>query len=1036
MRTLFCSFLRSWMINSRSVRWAVLLLCLPLASRVGLAQAAGGSVSGTVVDSTGGAIPNATIQVKGTNTGVVLSTVTNATGYYEFPSVLPGSYTETVHAPGFSDSTTDSFEVSTGQRASIPIALQVGAVAEKVSVSAAAQLMNATSSDLGTEVTPEKVANLPLNERSFFPLIGLQPGVNASSGASAQNGRGGFEVNGAPGLSNNILLDGVDATFGETNGIGAGSGSITNTLSIDAISEFRTLSSVPSAEYGRASGGILTISTKSGTNNFHGGLFEYFRNDILDANTWTNKHANPIVAKPELRYNDFGGNIGGPIFHNRAFFFFNYEGDRVVSGSTVSGETATPALINSVSNPQIAKELSLMPAPTSTTSNPLVGMYVGNRDTRTNENLYMIRGDSFFGNHHIIARYNYNTQLQQIQQFRPNDNQDYPITFHNAVLSDIWTLSSNKVNEIRIGLDRNLVNRNVDTYFTDPTQSWLIITGFFSSDTTQSLLYFQTTTYGFVDNFTLVHGKHSFTFGTDDRDDPSRRTQNTSPRTTYASLADLQTDTPSLVAVSFGGPKHLLSTDYSAYAEDNFRISSRFTVNYGLRYDYFTPFKGAFNVTGSNWAGPLSNSKSHDFMTEDRFNFSPRLGVIYDVLGNHKLIARAGAGLMFVPPQSFFEYSSAFVDPRLPFDASFTPSQAPPGFSTTYPISRTVVSNIEANPNLIPAGLSFGEFIAQYNHPDEYSENWNANVQYQFTPSLYTQVAYVGMNDLHEIATSLPNNFLPGTCATTACATGVRPYPALGIVDYNVFGGVTQYDGLQVSLDYRRSSLAQADLYYTYAVQNQTWGSTASNGNGQSTLQDPNNGKGSRGPSSGFIRNRVAGVFLVNPPVPSFAAGNVIGRGALGGWGIQGIVSMNGGQALNVLANKDLVRNGYTAGTRPDHVAGTSYYAPSNTDNAAGYAVWLNSAAFDVTTPYNAQRYGNLSFDAVRGPRSVNLDASVIKHIPVYHEQHVDFRIEMFNILNHANLNNPNTTVGNPNFGLVTTRSDSRKIQFGLRYAF
>ncbi len=159
-----------------------------------------------------------------------------------------------------------------------------------------------------------------------------------------------------------------------------------------------------------------------------------------------------------------------------------------------------------------------------------------------------------------MARYNYNTQLQQIQQFRPNDNQDYPITFHNAALSDIWTIDSSKVNELRLGLlTGNLVNRNVDTYFTDPTQSFLMITGFFNSDTTQSLLYFQTTTYGLVDNFTLIHGKHSLTFGTDNRYDPSRRTQNTSPRSTYASLADVQTDTPSLIAVSFGGPKHLRS---------------------------------------------------------------------------------------------------------------------------------------------------------------------------------------------------------------------------------------------------------------------------------------------------------------------------------------------------------------------------------------------------------------------------------------------------------------------------------------------
>jgi carboxypeptidase family protein len=1021
-------------------RGAALIVCLLafsiFSASIGMAQAAGGSISGTVQDSTGSAIPSATVEARNTATGIILTTTTNSTGFYEFPSVLPGTYTTTVKSKGFSDRTTKTYEVSTGVRQNISVTMQIGAVTEQVDVSAAEQLMNVTSSDLGTEVSPEKVKNLPLNERNFFPLIGLQPGVNASAGASAQNGRGGFEVNGAPGLSNNILLDGVDATFGETNGIGAGAGSITNTLSIDAIGEFRTLSSVPSAQYGRASGGILTISTKSGTNTFHGGAFEFFRNDVLDANTWVNKHSNPIVKKPELRYNDFGGNIGGPFIRNRAFFFVNYEGDRVVSGSSTSGETATPALIASVSNPQIAKELSLMPAPTSATSNPLVGMFVGNRDTISNENLFLSRADTYLGAHHILARYNYNTQLQQIQQFRPNDNQDYPITFQNAALSDIWTIDSTKVNELRLGLDRNLVNRNVDTYFTDPTQSFLIITGFFNSDTTQSLLYFQTTTYGLVDNFTLIHGKHSLTFGTDNRDDPSRRTQNTSPRSTYASLGDLQTDTPSLIAVSFGGPKHLLSTQISAYAEDNYRVTSRFTLNYGLRYDYFTPFRGAYNITGSDPFGPLSSDKNHDFFTENKFNFAPRVGAIVDPFSNHKVVFRAGFGLMFIPPQAFFQYSSAFADPRLPFDASFTPSQAPAGFSTAYPISRTVVANIQANPNLIPAGLSFGEFIAQYHHPDEYSENWNANVQYQFTKDLYAQISYVGLNDLHEVATSLPNQFEPGTCATTACSGGIRPVPPLGIIDYNIFGGVTQYNGLLASVDYRHGSLASADFYYTYSSQNQTWASSGSNGNGQSTLQDPNNGQTSRGPSPGFQRNRATIVFLVNPPAPSFVSGSAIGRNVLGGWSVQGVATMNSGQALNVLANKDLVRNGYTSGTRPDHAPGQSYYLAGTPDNAAGYPIWLNSAAFDVNTPYNAHRYGNVSFDAVQGPGSVNLDSSIIKHIPIYKEQHLDFRFEMFNVFNHANLSNPNTTVGNPNFGLITTRSDSRKIQFGLKYSF
>ncbi len=1009
---------------------------VPLLSGTSLfGQAAGGSLGGVVTDPSGAQIPGAIISLQNVDTGVQQTTVTNATGFYVFPSLLPGTYKETVHATGYADRSTTTFNVTTGVQQTIPVSLELGTVTETLDVSATSQLLNTTTSDLGTTISAEKVQNLPLNERNFFPLIGLQPGVNASAGANAQNGRGGFEVNGAPGLSNNILIDGVDGTFGETNGIGSGAGSITNTLSIDTIAEFRLLSSVPSAEFGRASGGVLTIATKSGANAFHGGVFEYFRNDVLDANTWTNKHANPIVAKPELRYNDFGIDLGGPIRKDKAFFFGNYEGDRTVVGNTVSGLTASPALIASVANPAIKQELSLMPAPTTTTTNPLVGMFVGNRVTISNENLFMGRGDVYLGKHHGIARYNYNTQLQQIEQFRANDSQNYPISFHNALISDVWTISSNKVNETRVGLDRNIVNRNLSTYTTDPTQSWIIITGFFSSDSTQSQLDFQTTTYSFVDNFTLVKGRHTLTFGTDDRYDPSRRTQFTNPRNTYASLADLQNDKASSIAVSFGGPKHLISTDYAAYVQDNFRVAPRLTFNVGLRYDYFTPFTGAFNVTGSAFSGPLSSDRNHAFFTENRFNFAPRLGFVMDAYGNQKLIVRGAIGLMFVPPQSFFQYSSAFVDPRLPFDASFTPSQAPPGFAIAYPISKATIANLQANPNQIPAGLSFGEFITQYNHPDEYSENRNFNVQYQITPGLYTQIAYVGLNDLHEVASSLPNQFNPGTCATTACATGVRPFPSLGAVTYNVFNGVTLYNGLQGTLSYRKPGIVQADIYYTYASQTQTWASAGTNGNGQSTLQDPNNGKTSKGPSQGFIRNRAVGVFLVNAPTPRFAAGSFLGSESLGGWSVQGIITMTSGQALNVLANRDLVRNGYTAGTRPDLVQGASPYL-FGTRTSENNATWLNPAAFDAVTPYNALRYGNLGFDAVRGPNAVNVDASLIKHIVLLREQHLDLRFEFFNILNHANLNNPNTTVGNPNFGIVTTRSDSRKIQLAARYTF
>ena len=1000
-------------------------------------QVAGGSISGTVADPSQGVIPQAQVTARNTATGVDLKATTNQTGYYEYPLVVPGTYAITVQATGFGDAVTSTFAVITGQRSQINVQLNVGSASENVQVSATTQLLNSVSVDLGTEVEPQKINNLPLNQRNFFPLIGLQPGVNANSGSTTLNGRGGFEVNGAPGLANNILIDGVDATFGESNSLGTSIGGTStniNTLSIDAIDEFRTTSSVPSAQYGRASGGILTITTKSGSNQFHGSLYEYVRNDAFDANTWNNKHVIPEVRKPKLRYNDFGGNIGGPVLHDKAFFFFNYEGDRQNSAQTMTGDTATAALISSVSNPAIATELSLMPQPNSTTSNPLIGFYTGNRSITLNENVYLGRFDWNTKSHHFFVRYNNNDEAHEIQQFRADDFQGFPLNSQNAAIEDTWTLGSNLVNEFRLGLNRNILNRNTTGYSTDPTMSWIILTGFFSSDTTQSLLSFQSTTYSLADNLTWLRGKHTVRFGTDDRLDPSRRTQFTSPRSTYASIANLQTDTPQSLAVSFGGPKHLISSQWAGYAEDSYRVTPQLTATYGARYDYFAPLSGGFNITSDDPFSPLSTNRNQAFVTAGHYDLAPRVGFAYDATRNHKLVIRSGFGLMFVPLQPFFLFSSAFVSPLLPYDATFLPGQVPATFSVKYPISRTYIAQLTANPSLIPPGLTFGRFIAQYHHPEEYSENWNLNAQYQFTPDLYLQVGYVGLSDRHELSTALPNQYLADTCPTPACAGGIVPDPSIGVIDYNEFGGYTHYDALQLTFSYRHKSNS-ADFYYTYASQNQTWDSSGTIGNAAASLQNPNDGKSASGPSDGFQRHRLAGDFLYSLPLPGTIQANRVGRATLGGWSVQGILGFQTGAALNILANLDLVRNGYTAGTCPDHVPGTSYYAKGHPLNGSGYETWLNTAAFDATTPYNAKRYGDLGYNAVSTPDAFTFDASIHKQIPIHEEQHLDFRAEAFNALNYSYFGAPNVTVGNPNFGISTTKSNPRNLQFGLRYS-
>ncbi len=1011
---------------------SLLSLSCTLASNVPLyAQEAAGGISGTVSDPSQAVIPGAAVAVRNTRTNLTLNATSNSTGFYDFPNLPPGEYIVTITQLGFQTLTSKPFSILSGQNARLDLGLRITGDTNAVDVStSASQLLNTTSNDLGTTIEPAKIAALPLNQRNFFGLVALQPGVNAS-GNTGQNNRGGFEVNGSPGLNNNILIDGVDATFGEDNGAGPGSGSYINTIGLGAIEELRTTSSVPPPEYGRASGGILSITTKSGTNQFHGSVFEYFRNDILDANTWNNNHVTPRVQKPKLRFNEFGANLGGPVYRDRAFFFFNYEGDRVVAGNSTTGNTPTPALIASVSNPQVATELSFMPAVTAATTNPLIGLSTGNRITSTQEDTYVARGDVNLGAHRLLARLNLNNQQQAQQQFRPSDSLVYPLRFYNADVGDVWTIRPNVLNEFRFGFNRNDLARQNSTYTSDPTKSYISVTGAFSTDTNQSLLHFLTTTYGLVDNMTVVRGKHTYAFGTDNRRLRSARVQDTNNTSYYSSIANLQKDIPYQVQITFKTPKHFDQWQLGFYAQDNYRATQRLTLNYGLRYDKYSPLSGAFNVIVDDPFSALSTDKNRAYMKQSRFDFAPRLGLVYDVTGKQKLIARAGFGLMFLPPQPFFYYDSAFLDPRLPFNAIITPSDAP-GVSFGYPFSKTFVDSVAANPNLLPATIKLGRQIANPDHPDQYSENWNANLQYAVTRELTVQATYTALRDIHEVTTTLPNQFAAHTCNPTC---GARPNNSIGNINYDIYEGRTTYDALFLQASYRHG-ISSADIYYTFGSNIQEWASNQSNGNGQTDVQDLLNPQGSRGWSSGQTRNRLVADFTVAPPVPGFAKGNVISRAALSGYRLQSILQFNTGTVTNVLANIDLVRNNRTAGTRPDRVPGVSLYATTPQKDANGNPFYLNTTAFNSAVPFAAQRFGNLGYNAIYGPHQVNVDLSLIRGFHFFREQSLDLRAELFDALNHANLSNPVTSMTDANFGKIITRSGPRNVQFGATYRF
>lgn len=1048
------------------VNTIICALFVLLAAQLTLAQVGGGSIVGTVTDSNNAAVPSAAINVINVGTNETRTATTNEEGYYEFPLLAAGRYRVEVQAQGFEVKRSEEFDLNTGTRPKLDFVLGVAGANAQVTVTDTGQLINATSTELGQVIEQQKIEALPLNGRNFVQLINLQAGgVNAPAGAAG--GRGGFELNGGYSYGNNILMDGVDASFGEVNGTAndrsggspGDAGSIINTLSVDAIQEFKTTSNAFSAEFGRATSGVLNITTKSGTNDFRGTLFYFLRNDAFDANSFDNNSRGSLPSGaqrfpiPALRFNQFGANLGGPLpFLNfgeggpvvtsgkdRLFFFFNYEGARVKRPFLIDAAVPTPFLLNQIRSVRLRQFLNGLPDDCTPIANdPNFCRHIRNDQRVNDENTYLTRIDANAGDHRLSFRLNYNDQeFSQPQPPRTDNSFSFPTKAYNFVAQDNWNLSGNALNEFRFGFNRVDLARNNSTFFSQ--EGWAEIPGRLVSDF-QSLLAYKTNTFSVVDNVTLVRGRQTIKFGTDIRFLRSAREQGTNPTAFYPDVARLINDQPNQVRYAFGGEKTLQSNQFGFYIQDDIRVNSRLQINPGLRYEYYTPLRGGFNIQSSDPFSPLSTERVAMFR-QDTNNFAPRLGVIYDAFGNQKLVLRAGGAISYQPPQPIYVYDHAYADPRLPFNAVFNLADLPADIRAGgFPYSREFPPRVISNPALLPASIAVPRSITDYNRSDEYGLLFNLTAQYAVTSSLAVQVSYVGTRSFNHPVVTLPNETNP--------ATGTRPRPDIGRVQFQKYVGRFRYDAMQISINQRLRRNFAFDFYYTFA-RSFTYGNTDDSlGNNQNFLQDPVDIGASFGPKSNDARHRVVFDHTIELPLPKFLSESKVARAVLGGFSLQGIYNYRSGLPLNLFAGLDLRRIGRTEGSRPDLVPGVDPYQGRGTINPAnGNIIWLNPAAFDRSTPFNQARYGSLGYNALRDPTFWNYDASIIKRFRFTETQRLDFRVELFNAFNHANLAAIDTSCGagnptrnclqnNGNFGQVLSRTGPRNIQFGLKYFF
>ncbi len=980
------------------------------------AQIGGGSIVGMVTDPSGAPVPNVQVTAHRTDTNEERTVATNGEGYYEFPLLAAGRYYLRAEASGFKALRGEVFTLSTGTRPRIDLALTVGAQTETIQVTDTAPLINSTTTDLGAVMSRARVDELPLNGRNFQDMVNLQAGT--TSGLS----RGGISFHGSTSLGTNFLLDGVDMSFGEVNGsagfASAGGSGIINTVSIEAIEEFKSTSSADSAEFGRSGGGVLNITTRSGSNNFHGTLFEYFQNDDLNANAFfANKNG---TGKTAERYNQYGGNLGGPIRHDKLFFFFNYEGDQVRRLQYIQGNVPTQLLLSEVS-PAIRTVLTtMMPPATIATSNPLIGVAARNDHALNNENTFLTRLDWLISaRQRLSVRDSYNDQTTTTPNLEPTMPTIYPLKLQNFAVEHTFNVSATALNEFRLGFNR------VDL-FRQP-EGWQNIPGYITaqgiSASFSNFIHFLPTTYSLSDNFTFIRGRHSIKMGLDERNVRSVRFQGGPPTYAYNTTTDLINQTPASVSLYFTTSKGMRTFNMGYFVQDDWRVSAKVQVNLGLRWEYSPPFRGGFNINSSNPFGPFISAGQPEFAPDYR-NWGPHAGIAWMPDGHEHTVLRAGGAINYVQPQAIFYYDFAFINPLLTGTSTFAPGDIPAQYFT-YPNAVQFQTILEGNTSQLPANFKPTRVVADYNSRTTYVGTWNVSLQREVTKTLAVQASYVGQRTVNLFGARPLNLVDP--------AIGQRPVANLGQINFEENAGRITYHALELSANQRLWRGLNFDAYFTlasmtgYYLPDDTVTEVANN------LQDPNNIAGSSGPLGSQAKRVFRGVFSYAIPGGTHLHNRFL-HGLTSGWTLRAILGWRSGIPFNVLSGNDYVGNGRSTGQRPDAVGGVDPYLDmSNTTNL----MYLNPAAFSIAAVKAQKRFGNLGFDALWGPTQFTMDTGLHKSFRVTEKQSLTFRLEAFNTLNHQPFSNPVATLNNAQFGQFTgTSVAARVVQLALKYAF
>lgn len=1037
--------------------FAAAVLPSPLAAQVTTA-----TLYGVVHDATGAVMPGTSVTATNQGTNQSRDIVTDERGEFALPALPAGRYTLKIELPGFKTYINQGLELGAGRTVRQTFVLEVGQVAENITVAETAPLVATASAAQQTSLGTQQVTELPLARRNVTSMLSLAaPGLNQADGGGRE-----IRLNGVGAGGIGITVDGTDATANpEIRGLGQyGGNNQIDVMSIEAVAEVQVAKGILPAEYGGVAGGQVNMLMRSGTNAYHGSAFWNNQNEYFFARDPFLSAATP---KPDVKFNQFGGSLGGPIIKNRAMFFTTFEGYRETTGVSLLGTVPTQPvrdqILAALPYPETKIVLDKLPLPNEPV-NAQIGRYRTVKNRTRRDNHVLAKGDVVVLGGNLAVSYNrmrpysvspsfHNWPVAQDSLYAPKELGNaviYPSTA-DRIAAQYVLARGGWVSETRFGWNRNNLTRTSSFWsITDPNRpapkaeeiqdvskrlSFLTVTGLFGTPLSE---YFPmlSRTENFDQKFSRVMGAHNVKVGFRWFRQGGMKSDPTELSYVYNSLPDLLANKVNFTLLSYGQPNHNGALDeYGAFVQDDWRVNKKLVLNLGLRYDAYPTIKiwpvGERDALMLNLEKPTDLRKM-DFGAErprdkpydpNYVNFGPRVGFAWTLDDKAKTVVRGGAGILYTA-HVYMWLDFSVSDPNNPLEVQWNNVEVA-ARGVKWPMYSDELFRIMQKD---AAGKKIIFALNDTHLPNPYTIQSMLSVQREFGGGWMAEVGWVHTNgEQFPLSRKMAKAF--------DRETGARPNPALGAASgyYKSSEQRMLYNGLQVSARKRFSNNLGTEFNYTrewgWAQQGGVLTSDFVNGDiGQQQdffdVFNPND----RGPLANQARQRLTGDVIYS--LPWLKDGRGVLSQVLGGWQLSSIIQARAGLPMR-LSQPSGINN-----SRPDYIPGVNPVLP----NWGETLLYLNRAAFTPVPTYPITgatiRPGTQNGRDLVGPKRWTVDMSISKSFRLKESVKLALKADFFNALNHVNYSGPNTSINSPEFGKITSASTPRTGQVGVRLTF